>query len=546
MTVGKEAGKDVEAVYTKRLKEMKPENCAAFVFTSGTTGLPKAVMLSHDNICFQGNAVETTVPKNVCETKETEERGISYLPLSHVAGMVVDILFPLVLTGKRKGYCTIYFARPYDLKKGGLGPRLHAVQPTLFLGVPRVWEKVSAKLRAGLDSAVGVKKFVADKGRAAGLKYTGNLQLGGSGVKPAFYGFYDKKLYSTVKAKLGMTHLKLGISGAAPISKEVQDFFGSLGIIICDTYGMSECCGAACISTNSRFVTGTCGSTLPGTEVKVFNVGSNINEKKECPKAKDIFDPSEDAEGEICYRGRHIMMGYQTNPKLGQEHIDTIKKKNAEAIDNEGWLHSGDKGCMDERGMVRITGRFKELIIGAGGENIAPVPIEDNIKALALGISNIIMIGDNQKYNIALVTLKAEGATGEVPGSDILDPEIVKIGDSKTIHEAMKDKKWIAHIEDAIKATNNNQKICHNNAFKIQKFTILPHDFSIEGGELTPTLKLKRCFTDKKWIGTVKRVYDTDGVYIEYGIDAVPTESGEAPKSEAEPAAEAPTKAWNL
>jgi len=320
-----------------------------------------------------------------------------------------------------------------------------------------------------------------------------------------------------VKDKLGMSNLKLGISGAAPISKEVSEFFGSLGIIILDTYGMSECGGAATISTNSCFVSGSSGSTLPGTEVKIFSVGSDINDKKECPKAGDLFNPKDNEQGEICFRGRHIMMGYQANPSLGQEHIDTIKKKNSEAIDNEGWLHSGDKGCMDKRGMIRITGRFKELIIGKGGENIAPVPIEDDIKSHASGISNIIMIGDNRKYNVALVTLRAEGASGELPGSDMLDPEVVSIGDSKKISEAMKDPKWIAHVETAIKKTNGNQKVCHNNAFKIQKFSILPHDLSIEGGELTPTLKVKRSYVDKKYSGVIESIYaSSEGVYVAY------------------------------
>lgn len=141
----------------------------------------------------------------------------------------------------------------------------------------------------------------------------------------------------------------------------------------------------------------------------------------DCPRADDIFSPSEESQGEICFRGRHIMLGYMANPDLGEEHVAEIKKKNEEAIDKDGWLHSGDKGCMDARGMVKITGRYKELIVTAGGENIAPVPIEDNVKKLCGAISNIIMIGDKKKFNVAVVTLKAKGAEGEDPGTDELN-----------------------------------------------------------------------------------------------------------------------------
>ena len=136
----------------------------------------------------------------------------------------------------------------------------------------------------------------------------------------------------------------------------------------------------------------------------------------------------------MCFRGRHIMMGYMANPDMGKEHVAEIEKKSRETIDDEGWLHSGDKGCMDARGMVKITGRYKELIIGAGGENIAPVPIEEHFKGACLGVSNAMMVGDRRKYNTLLVTLQAEGATGELPGGEALaglalgvDPEATTV-----------------------------------------------------------------------------------------------------------------------
>merc|ERR1719379_3144828 len=159
------------------------------------------------------------------------------------------------------------------------------------------------------------------------------------------------------------------------------------------------------------------------------------------------------------------MMGYLANPDLGKEHVEDIKKKNAETIDEQGWLHSGDKGLVTTRGMVKITGRYKEIIIGDGGENIAPVPIEDAVKKACDGINEVIMIGDKRKYNVALITLKAVGANGEVPGTDELDAGAARLNpDVKTISGAMKDKSWIDAITAAIKSANDNGKVCFNNA----------------------------------------------------------------------------------
>jgi len=286
------------------------------------------------------------------------------------------------------------------------------------------------------------------------------------------------------------------------------EYFGSLGIQINEVYGMSECTGAVTWSVDSCHVWGSCGWAVPGVEVKVFRTGRKRN--VECPPAQDPMHPTEEEQGELCYRGRNIMMGYLANPDLGQEHVDQIKKKTNDAIDSEGWLHSGDKGCVDSRGMFRITGRYKELIIGAGGENIAPVPIEDNVKSLCAGISNFIMIGNQRKYNVSLVTLKAKGATGEQSGSDELDGAALTVSPGiRTISGASRDKKWIETIKQAIVSTNNTGSCCPSNASKIQKFTILPRDFSIEGGELTPTLKTKRSVVDKKYKPIIDKMYNT-------------------------------------
>jgi len=211
------------------------------------------------------------------------------------------------------------------------------------------------------------------------------------------------------------------------------------------------------------------------------------------------------------------MMGYMAQPDLGQTHVADIEKKNAETIDKDGWLHSGDKGMISKAGMVKITGRYKELIIGEGGENIAPVPIEDHVKKICDGIAEVMMVGDKRKFNVALVTLKAVGANGEVPGTDDLDAGAKRINpDVTTISGAMKDEKWIEAVAAAIKSANENGKVCLNNAFKIEKFTILPTNFSEEKSELTPTKKLKRKSVETAYQAVIDKMYKTDGFYIPY------------------------------
>merc|ERR1719293_270356 len=196
-------------------------------------------------------------------------------------------------------------------------------------------------------------------------------------------------------------------------------------------------------------------------------------------------------------------------PQLGSAHIADIAKKNKETIDAEGWLHSGDKGMVTTAGMVKITGRYKELIIGDGGENIAPVPIEDHVKKTCDGINEVMMIGDKRKYNVAFITLKAVGANGEVPGSDDLDAAAARVNPAVTkISQAMKDPKYIETVTEAIMKTNANGKLVPNNAFKIQKFTILPCNFSEEANQLTPTKKLKRATVESQYKQLIDHMYE--------------------------------------
>jgi len=297
-----------------------------------------------------------------------------------------------------------------------------------------------------------------------------------------------------------------------------MEYYGSLGIYINELYGMSESTGVVTMSTDQAHQWGSCGWQMPGCEVEIFKVhDSDFNIKQKCKAAPALNSTEDEYQGEICFRGRCIMMGYLSCKDMGDAHVQEIKKKCAGTIDADGWLHSGDKGLKTEAGMVKITGRFKELIIGEGGENIAPVPIEDSVKALVPGINECMMIGDKRKYNIALITLKAIGANGEIPGTDDLDaPALSNFPGVKKISEALENKSVADIITKAIGDTNKNGKLVPNNSFKIQKFCILPTNFSEEAGELTPTKKLKRAIVEKSYQKMVDKIYETEGTYIKY------------------------------
>jgi long-chain-fatty-acid--CoA ligase ACSBG len=514
-------GKTKDDTLTARTALIKPGHACSIIYTSGTTGNAKGVMVTHDNFIYEACAVMTQGVSNIANHPNDLERIISYLPLSHVAGQMVDITCPIVVTAKRPGALQVWFARPYDLKLGTLVERLKNARPTCFLGVPRVWEKIAERLQAIGAKNTGIKKWLGDTAKAKGLTYSKNLQLGGSGSKPSNYGLYETIVFKNIKAALGLDKMKFCFTGAAPIRVETLQYFGSIGININEVYGMSECTGATTWSTEGAHTWGSVGFALSGMEVKIFKTIQTSQPNllkpgftmRECPRTKNSLHQStfpEECHGEICYRGRHIMLGYLANPDMGEDHVRDIKLKNADTIDANGWLHSGDMGVMHESGMVKITGRYKELIIGAGGENIAPVPIEDAIKVAGHNvISNVQMIGDKRKFNVALITLTCKGATGEKPGTNELDgPAASLVPGCKTIQDACSNEVFIKFLENCIKTANSNGDVCPSNAAKIQRFTVLPMDFSVETGSLTATLKLKRSVAEKMYSNAIEAMYN--------------------------------------
>lgn len=458
-----------DSILDDRLKRISVNQCCTLIYTSGTTGLPKGVMLTHDNLTWITNSAIPQV-----RGKEKSEVVISYLPLSHVAAQMIDLYLALGLCG------TVYFAGK-DALKGGLAATLRDVRPTIFLGVPRVWEKIHEKMMEVGRQTKGIKRAIANWAKAKGLEHN-KRRMQGDKCAPFGFGLAHALVFRKVRAALGMDRCKYLATGAAPIARELLDYFSSLNMPLMEVYGMSESCGPHTLSRDDAFLFGSVGLVLPGMETRMEG-GSGS-----------------DDQGEICMRGRHIFAGYLRS-----------EEKTMETLDTDGWLHSGDVGRLDQEGFLHITGRIKEIIITAGGENIPPTIIEDNVKAQLPCISNAMLIGDKKKFLTMLLTLKSDV---DLESGDPLDTlteatkewcrsvgsQAARVADIVT----GKDQKVYNAIQEGISQAN---KLATSNAQRVQKWAILPKDFSIPGGELGPTMKLKRFYTVEKYTDIIESFY---------------------------------------
>ena len=436
------AGKIPETELDERMEAQDPDDCCTLIYTSGTTGNPKGVMITHDNAVWTARqAVSFTGAR-------PKDELISYLPLSHIAEQVVSLLVPLTVG------CTTWFAESLDQ----LGDNLREVRPTLFVGVPRVWEKIQAKMVAAGAQNSWLKKKIAAWARQKGL--AGGYARQEGQPLPSSFSLAHKLVFSKVHERLGLDRCRLFISTAAPISLDTLEFFMSLDIPITEVYGMSECTGPATVSLPEPFKyrTGWAGPAMPGTEIAVSG------------------------DGEVLMRGRHVFKGYFKNDAATRETIDA-----------EGWLHSGDVGMIDEKGFLKITDRMKELIITAGGENVPPQVLEGKYKAIPL-LSQVVIIGDRRKHMAALFTLdpaKIEPTAAQVSSN------------AATAAEAAVCPQIRAFLQAQVDEINKTLP----RAWGIKKFVILPEELSIEGGELTPTMKLKRRIVHTKYEKEIESMY---------------------------------------
>jgi long-subunit acyl-CoA synthetase (AMP-forming) len=424
----------------RRMSAARPDDVCTLIYTSGTTGNPKGVMLTHRNISW--------IAEKVVELLDVgpDDRLISYLPLSHIAEQIASLYISMAT-----GAC-VHFAESIDK----LPDNLREVRPHVFLGVPRVWEKIQAGIQAAGAQNPPLKKKIATWARKVGLAGGYADQQGRR--RPWSWPLANALVFSKVRARLGLDEARFAVASAAPLALETQEFFLSLGIPILDVWGMSELTGPATISLPSSYRTGRSGRPLPGTEMKIA------------------------PDGELLVRGPHVFKGYFKSDEATRE-----------TIDEEGWLHSGDVATLDDEGFVHITDRKKELLITAGGKNIAPQYLEGRLKQIP-AISQAVAIGDRRPYLVALLVVDPTRVEEEAAQAS---------SPARTPDEAAVCPHFRAHVQKQVEEVN--QSLARYE--QVKKFALLAEELSIDGGELTPTMKLKRRVIHDKYGEVIESLY---------------------------------------
>ncbi len=422
-----------DSVVLERTNAIQSDDVASLIYTSGTTGNPKGVMLTHRNMEFELNAVAEIF------TYEQGEKYVSWLPLAHVFGQLVDC-----------GYCVRQAMHMHVVDSPiHVVDYAKEVQPHLFIGVPRIYEKIYSNVKAALDAKAILRVL---------LKIPG----------------INGKIKGKLKAKIGFANCRFAITGAAPINHDILRLFHSLDIPIFEGYGMTEDTAGATLNAPGAMRIGSVGKPFPGTEMMIAS------------------------DGEILMRGDHVMKGYYNNPEA-----------TADTIDSEGWLHSGDVGKIDDDGFVFITGRKKEIYVSSGGKNIAPLVIEETMKSIPI-VSQCFLVGDGRKYCSALFTLDAGAIIRDKFGMDPNDipkdpaKQLAKLEELGSSIEAFTDSAEIrAEVQAAVDELNGQ----FSNPEQLKKFAILPRDFAVDYGELTPTLKIRRKQIRENWADVIEDMY---------------------------------------
>ncbi len=378
-------------------KAIKPEDPATLIYTSGTTGLPKGVILTHSNVVSNVQAMDaaTNIPDHFTN--------ICFLPLAHIAERIVSLYMPIVKAAH------VNFCPNMD----DLMPMLRQVEPSLFFGVPRVWEKIAAGLRAN----------------------------------PA-----------AIPAHVGLGNVEWAFSAGAPLTADVQQYFKDAGISVMEGWGMTEATGVATTTSAETLRIGTVGKVIDGNETKLLE------------------------DGELLIRGPIVCAGYL------QEDGSIVP-----AVDEDGWLHTGDIGREDEDGFLYIVDRKKELIITSGGKNVAPVALEALLKNHPL-VGQTLVYGDREKYIVALVVLDPETAPGWAAENGVEYGSLAELSDHPLVNE---------EIQRAVDAANEQLARVE----QVKKFRILPEEWTVDSGELTPSLKMKRRAVHEKYESEIQSMY---------------------------------------
>jgi long-chain acyl-CoA synthetase len=431
------------SLYDDSGKDLTAESVATLVYTSGTTGPPKGVVLTHGNIM--------TVLRDVPPALEVVrgERLLSFLPLSHIAERMMSEFLPIAIGGET------WFARSLAT----VVEDLPACRPTVFLAVPRVWEKLQEGIRMRTASLPLPLRLAMQRYVTLGLRKVAQEQDNAplSTRDRIEYLAIDRVLGTRLRGQLGLDQAHVLVTAAAPIHPDLIRWFHAIGMPILELYGQTEDCGPT--SSNRRLANriGTVGTALPGIEVRVSD------------------------DGEILVRGGNVCLGY---------HKDS--KATAALIDSDRWMHSGDLGVLDAHGYLRVTGRKKDLIITAAGKNITPQNIEVDLRHQPF-ISQALVVGEGRRYLAALLTLDAEAVA-----------EWAREHDKLTDDEALaSDPDVLAAVQAAVDEVNARR----SHAEWIRKFRILAHDLTIAGGELTPTMKVKRNQVYEKYADVIDAIY---------------------------------------
>jgi long-chain acyl-CoA synthetase len=433
---------DVDA----RAAAVRPEDPATFLYTSGTTGDPKGVVLTHTNIVFQA---EGTLRRNNAEPGNVT---LSYLPYAHIAERVLSMYIP-----PHFGDWHVHLVGDPAL----LVPTLVEVRPLQFFGVPRVWEKIRSGLSGMLAMEPDAERKAAIAGAmAVGTEYVESLQVGQS-TSPELQARYDAMsaaVLMPIKAKLGLDRVTWAGCASAPLPIEVARFFAGLGLAIYDIYGMTETSGAATACGPDNFRLGTVGRPVAGVELAIAD------------------------DGEVLMRGPIATPGYHKRPDA-----------TAALLDDDGWVHSGDIGSIDDDGFLSIVDRKKELIITSAGKNVAPSNIEGLLKESPI-IGHALAFGDNRPYVVAVLTLDAEVAPVIARMQGIEFTDLADLAEKPEI---------LGMAQDAVDQANARL----SRPEQVKSFQLLPVEWTAESEELTPTLKLKRRVVHTKYADVIDGLY---------------------------------------
>jgi len=430
-------------VLEDRAHALHPDDLATIVYTSGTTGRPKGAMLTHGNITANIDHITQVVPIG------PDDRFLSFLPLSHIAERTVSD-FGEVLAGGETWFAESLATVQADLR---------ACRPTVFFAVPRVWEKFREGIRENVETLSRPQRVLAErylhlvarKGRVTGSGPPLSL------LEMAQYKALDALVGRTIRSELGLDKARQLVSGAAPVHPDLLRWFSGLGLQVAEVYGQTENCGVSTLNPPGALRIGTVGLAVPGVEIRI---------------AED---------GEILSRGDNVTLGYWKN-----------EAGTAELIDADAWMHTGDLGSLDADGYLTITGRKKDLIINASGKNISPQEIETRLRYEPL-ISQAVVIGDGRPYLTALLTLDEEA----------LHEWAAEHHRSGSLESLSSDPELLQSVAESVDRVN----LEHARVEGIKRWRVLPHDLTVAGGELTPTLKVKRQVVTDKYTDVIDELY---------------------------------------